>query len=261
MKLAAIYNVFDGEELLAGSVQLIRPEVAFLIAIVQLKSNRGEVYEGGVHECARLNGSGLIDIVSHFTPDLQQPARVNEARKRQKGVQIANQLGATHFLHLDCDEYYDPLPFRRAKTLVLEQAYEGTVCRLKTYFGACNLQLRGFDVYHVPFIHRLLPSTNCGFCAYPFTVDPTRSVNSSQVAEMPPEVIFMHHFSWVRRDIGRKIRNSSSDVFSESVRLAAIEDFERARAGLVVRLYQKELIEVTLPKAVQECFKDPSGRG
>jgi hypothetical protein len=255
MRLAAVYNVFDGEELLAGSIRLIRQETAFVVAVTQSISNRGEVSDAGAKECERLHREGLIDVVVQFTPELHQPARLNEARKRRLGLEVARESACTHFLHLDCDEYYEPASFRKAKSFVLARCCEGTVCRLKTYFGAPDLQLSGFDGYHVPFIHQLSRGTTCAFCPYPFVVDPTRSVNAAVVVELPPELVYMHHFSWVRRDIRRKIDNSSSDAFADAVLKAAVmQDFARAQPGQVVRFYQRELARVALPAALEECF-------
>jgi hypothetical protein len=82
MRLAAVYNVFDGEELLRGSLASIRPHVEYAIAVVQTVGNRGEAYDGGREECEALFRLGLLDVVWHFQPDLSLPAVANERDKR-----------------------------------------------------------------------------------------------------------------------------------------------------------------------------------
>ena len=116
-KLAAIFNVFDGEELLEGSIRQILPVVDTVIAVVQTTSNWGEYYEGGKNEVLRLHEKGFIQHIIAFKPTItgeRLNGCKNETNKRSLGLELARQLGFTHFVFLDCDEYYDTFQFGNA---------------------------------------------------------------------------------------------------------------------------------------------------
>jgi len=68
--------------------------------------------------------------------------------------------------------------------------------------------------YYVPFIHKLDEDTVAGHPYYQVYVDPTRRINCRNVVIMPQP---MHHYSWVRKDIMRKARNSSANINDQLV--------------------------------------------
>jgi hypothetical protein len=70
-KLAAIYSVFDGEELLEQSILSIREHVDVVIAISQKQSNFGEQNDAGFIECERLRSLGIVDIHHEFHPKFE----------------------------------------------------------------------------------------------------------------------------------------------------------------------------------------------
>src|SRR5579871_2819128 len=154
MSLIAIYNVYDAEELLEGSVACIRPHVDCILAAVQTLSNHGERYDGGARVAFDLKQRGLIDLIANYQP-VPVPPYQNEARKRLTAAQYAQAQGFTHFIHLDCDEYYVPAQFAAAKQRVLDENVDGSVASIKTYFKRPDWALEGLDDYYVPFIHRL----------------------------------------------------------------------------------------------------------
>jgi hypothetical protein len=108
---------------------------------------------------------------------------------------------------MDVDEFYED--FGHAKKLFLDSGHKGSVCRLQTYFKKPTFRFDTPEDYFVPFIHELNEDTKSGSSTYRFYVDPTRTVNETDVVELP---IFMHHFSWCRKDIERKARNSSAGI-------------------------------------------------
>src|SRR5690606_35999536 len=210
MKLAAIYNIFDGIELLKGSMRQLDGHVDIFILVYQTRSNYGEEFHGFLQ-------LDLSDFISPVQKHFYEPSEIsepfkkntgsfNERMKRQIGINIARQLGCTHFLHLDCDEYYQD--FAAAKLEYKSAGKIGSVCRLFTYFKKPTWRTEHTDNYYVPFIHQILGNTICGVDDYPFYVDPTRRINQPDVALL--EHTIMHHFSYVRTDIEMKIRNSSA---------------------------------------------------
>lgn len=204
MKLAAIYNVWDGEELLIGSMKTMQHYVDVFIIVYQNTSNYGEAHK------PLNNISFNTEIVSKVVTELYRPVADksptwNETSKRNIGLELAKMSNCTHFLHVDCDEYYQD--FGQAKRLYELSGAAGSVASIYTYFYHPTLQLYPIEGYMVPFIHQLKDDTVAGAKSYPYHVDPTRRINQTDVIQLP---VFMHHYSYVRKDIERKMRNSTA---------------------------------------------------
>lgn len=249
-KLAAIYNVFDGEELLEGSILQIRSSCEVVIAVVQKISNEGEHYEGGYTTCLRLQEQQLIDVLILFEPH-KATAQQLEKEKRQRGLEEAKKLKCTHFLHIDCDEYYDMLEFAAAKKYSLESNLSGTALYIQTYYKYPHWQLTGLEAYYVPFIHQLTQTSTCGSLDYPCKVDPTRSINLQGDFELlPADLCVMHHYSWVRANIDRKISNSSAKAYLTKHYHNMIAEYNSAKPGDVLQHWPNQPISV-----VENTFK------
>lgn len=234
MKLAAIYNVWDGTELLEGSVNCIKDHVDEIIFVYQDHSNFGEYY----NPWDDFNPSSIPKRTMYlYQPCLTINGTRNETEKRNIGLQIAKEKGCTHFLHLDCDEYY--LNFGEAKEFYINADHRGSVCSLYTYFKKPTLRFKELDNYFVPFIHVLDKHTTAGAWDYPFRVDPTRRINEKEVIHLP---VVMHHFSWVRKDINRKVRNSSA---RGNIQKGTWRDsYCQAKPELFVSDFNQSLVEV-----------------
>jgi len=233
--LCAIYNVWDGVELLRGSMETVKAD--HYIIVWQEESNYGEKYNP-LHEILEaiepFQNFSIIKYEPTITKD-RSNGRVNEAKKRNIGIKKALELGATHFLCLDVDEYHPD--FEQAKKDYFDSGKDGSVLKMWTYFKSPNLRLEHPEGYHVPFIHKLKPDTYSGnYAHYPYRVDPTRAVNTKSVIELTQ---MMHHYSWVRKDIGRKARNSSARHLSQH-----LEDYENAKEGMYIGAYAQKLIYV-----------------
>jgi hypothetical protein len=236
MKLAAIYCVWDSDELLGGSIDCIKDHVDEIIIVYQDISNFGEVYH------PYLAWGNWQEIRHKLTLIKYQPypnkGRENEIKKRNIGLDKARELGCTHFLHMDCDEYYKF--FGEAKEIYTRFGHKGSVVPLHTYFKKPTLRLEVPENYYVPFIHELRDDTTAGVLKYPFYVDPTRRINETDVVEIP---IHMHHFSYVRKDIDRKIRNSTAR--KNLMKSLHREEYDRdLNAGDYLKCFDRTLIEV-----------------
>lgn len=236
MKLAAIYNVWDGEELLRGSVMELIGHVDLFIFVWQDTSNFGEFH----NPIPNLNlPDGINKILIKYEPPGQY-GFPNECAKRNLGLKVAREHKCTHFLHLDCDEYYED--FETAKQKYIDTSADGSVCKLFTYFKKPTWRFETEDGYFVPFIHKLNEDTRAGGNGdYPYLVDPTRNVNQKNIVLLP---VHMHHFSWVRLDIDRKARNSSAKRNLEKGTM--VQDYHKKEVGpgFYVTDYDKKLIEV-----------------
>lgn len=235
MKLAAVYNVWDDWELLGHSVKNIRPLVGGVIIVASTKSNYGEYSE--IPEYWK-------DKVVIREPELHNPMNC-ETDKRNYGLKIARQEGYTHFLMMDADEFYNPVEFLKEKQRFIDNPdLSGLVCATQVYFKSPTLTI-GLDTTLVPFIHKITDGLQHSFNRnYPFAwingkirIDPTRSLNINSGVEWSD--IVMQHYSWLRPDYRKKIRNSTAKANIE--RSSIVQDLLQAEAGYYCKFYGKVL--------------------
>lgn len=235
-KLVVIYNVFDGEELLPYSVKEIKPHVDAIICVYQNVSNRGEQYQPTFKH-------SLFDYVIEYVPNLKMTASANEKRKRNFALSSAKELVSdmTHFVFLDCDEIYSSDDFKKAKEEVISTGVDASFCNMLTYYRKPTLVLNPPETYFVPFICKYFSWQTLGKNDYLWNKgiisDPTRTPIA--VATYRLLQIRMNHYSFVRADIGRKLRNSSSDLYAGKWQELKT-DFE---AGKLIHFKGHELIE------------------
>lgn len=239
MKLFAIYSVFEGEELLEGSIAQVRPHVDFVFCSVQTVSYAGEVYEGGLEKCQELKRSGLVDQVATYTPLENTRGQINELRKRFGAIQLGYQAGFTHFVQIDCDEYFAPDQFAAAKDFVASGDGDVSIVYSRTYFKYPDWELEGVDEAFFPFICAYRPDLACVGSNFPYKCDPTRTVNANKIAIVPKEMVLQHHYSWVRNDIDRKYRNHS--CYGTFLGTGILEDYHAAEVGSYVRLLKRRI--------------------
>ncbi|HEU5290805.1 MAG TPA: hypothetical protein VFU05_09200 [Cyclobacteriaceae bacterium] len=238
MKLCAIYCVWGDYDLLYHSTENIRPLVDGVIIVASEKSNYGELHE--IPFWGR-------DFLVNREPQFYHPMN-SETDKRNYGLKIAREQGYTHFIMMDADEFYECEDVSREKQKFIDRPdLQGLVCRTRVYFKSPRLTI-GFDTTLVPFMHKITPSLKHEFNRrYPFAweghnirIDPTRSLNINSGVEMCDTV--MHHYSWVRKDYEKKIRNSTArqNIEKSTIR----EDLVLAKDGYKVKFYDKVLYTV-----------------
>jgi hypothetical protein len=252
MKLASIYNVFDGDELLLGSIKQIRDQVDVVIVVYQRESHRGNMNPNLDFSLMLLQEMNLVDHFEQYKPVYSKGGALvsQESNKRNLGLQIARQYQCTHYLHIDCDEFYLPAQFKFAKEMT-ESGVRNTFCHMATYFLKPTWRLTPDESYLVPFIQKLgTDNTGPHNPAPKFIVDPSRRPDVK-----PPYLIFhtdellMHHFSWVRKDLGMKLRNSSANDmpgFRDQVEdmIVKCEAFKLDPTGLTPWYAAHKIIEV-----------------
>jgi len=255
MKLAAVYNTWTGEDLdmLNASIENIRPVVDMVIVIMSVSSNYGEGEDGML----MTDALDIVDKLHGIKADIRifDPIKNNvmsaETSKRNYGLKAAMEKGATHYISMDADEFYDQEQFKKERQKFEENdSLAGLVCKTRVYFSRPDLSI-GLDTTLAPFIHKITPTLKHEFNRkYPFAweglnirIDPTRSFNITSGVEMSP--IVMEHFSWVRRDdeaYKRKIRNSTAKAHLE--RSNILHDLANAKEGYFCEFYRKPLVRV-----------------
>lgn len=198
-----------------GSINCIREHVDYVIIVYQNISNFGTPYSPAVFD---LTG---VDLLHCYEPDLRKGGAWNETQKRNLGLQFARLKKCTHFICLDCDEYYEPNVFSEIKQAVIGSGADASAGRMFTYYKYPTDRLTPLEGYYVPLIHKIDERTVLGASKYPVYADPTRRV-SPALNFLKIDKPVMHHFSYVRKDIMRKVNNSSARVNLQKVR-----DFEK----------------------------------
>lgn len=236
MRLCAVFHCWDDWWLLRHSVDNIRPLVDGIIIVGSSYSNYKE-YSPIPEEW---RNDELFIREPHFNIPLH-----SETDKRNYGLDLARRQGYTHYLNLDADEFYKPEEFLKAKErFTLERHLKGLVCPLVVYFSSPTLWVD--DITLVPFIHEITPNLKHEFNRmYPFAwdrkqirIDPSRSFNTNMGIDYT-EKVTMFHYSWVRKDYAKKIRNSTAR--SNLEKSTIIHDLLTAKEGEMCNFYGKVL--------------------
>lgn len=238
MRLVAIFHCWSDWYLLEHSVKAMRPLVDAIIVIGSTRSNYNEYCE-----IPKEWHNGELFVRE---PKFNIPLH-SETEKRNYGLSIALSHGYTHFITCDADEVYKPNEFLKVKDHFLNENLNGLVCPVVVYFKSPTLCL-GRDITLVPHIHKLTKTISHEFNKmYPFAwsgrqirIDPSRSMNINSGVNYTEE-IELHHFSWIRKDIEIKIRNSSARANLE--RSTIREDYKNAAPGVFNKFYGKTLQE------------------
>jgi hypothetical protein len=207
MKLIAIYSVFDGEELLEYSIRSIKNLVDYVLVIYQTESNFGVINSEVGGKVRQLLELGLVDEMLHFKTIKQNPL-LNEITKRNIGVERAKELNFTHFLTVDCDEFYFEKEFETSKNFIIKEDIDTSVCWIQNYHKKPEYKVIGLsEPFKVPFINKLYPNTQLILGGDYFTdmIDPTRITNTkSKTHFFDKKEIMMHHYTTIRKDIRKK---------------------------------------------------------
>jgi hypothetical protein len=129
---------------------------------------------------------------------------------------------------MDCDEYWHGL----------DRTQIDCAHRLYTYFKEPTYQLDPPEDYYVPGICTLHPNTRVGYFNCGFYCDPTRMPN----LKLTEGKSWMHHYSYIRANIDRKIRNSSAVVNIQAKRQELETDLKLAETGYFCEFWQKTII-------------------
>ena len=212
MRLGVSYNTFDGEELLEGSIKQIRSEVDFISVVYQTISNFGEQCdENLVPLLEDLKTRGLVDEIYPYFP-MPQNGNGNEITKRNIGLNLSKNNGCTHHMSMDTDEYYETEQFKYLKKIIQEKKYDSSYCQMKSYYKTWEYQLDPPEEYYVSLIFEIKDSSAyvSGHPA-PVLVDSTRKMsNRVNPIILERKDIEMHHGSYIRTDIRKKLINSSA---------------------------------------------------
>lgn len=239
--------VFDGEELLPFAINSIRKEVDFISVIYQTTS-----YYGNSHEPTPTLNTLDIDQLIHYEPNLTLPPKQIELNIRNLGLQLSRNAGCSHHISLDTDEFYDPEQLAYAKTINCDMS----IVPMELYYKEPTFLVYPPSKMLVSFIHpveneyAILPK-------YPYPIEQTRRLKQfNNVKVFSRGEVVMHHMSYIRKDIRRKLSNTSNgknyniDEFEQKFntyklgdRVCLLPDFLNRRTKLVENKFNIKLGE------------------
>lgn len=211
MKLGVAYNIFDGTELLANSINGIRQSVDYICCIYQTTSNFGNGISLDLKKLLEdYRSQGLIDEFIEYNPELTQTPHQNECKKRNIGLEMCMRVGCTHYITMDVDEIYTRSEFDYAKGVISDGNYDSSACQMLTYYKTPEFILDPPEEYYVPFIYRIDGRRFREYITWPVLADPTRKLVANKIKIFDRKELQMHHLSYVRKDIHLKLENSSA---------------------------------------------------
>ncbi len=217
MKYGVSYNLFDGEELLESSINSIRNNVDYISVVYQTISNFGQpCSEGLVPLLEDLKSRGLIDELFEYRPKVNKGGHYNEIRKRNIGIILSEGAGCDYHMAMDSDEFYTDEQMKYVKKTLEEGGYNTSACQMVTYYKDSEHRLDPKEEYYVSLFHKMGDGIEYVIGApFPVLVDPTRRVNYANTGLINTKIftrdeVEMHHMSYVRKDIRKKLQNSSA---------------------------------------------------
>lgn len=242
MKLGISYIVFEGEELLGHAIKAIRPVVDFVSVIYQTTSFYGlPAHPELVHNLKQIKE---IDYLYHYCNDLNISRAENEVNIRNFGLEISKKFGCIHHISADVDEFYELEWLEYAK-----RNFSGdcSVVFLENYFKKPTFRIAPSQRHVVSFIHPVSTKYNTKV-KFPFNVDITRKCDPCENCKVFTEFV-MHHMSFVRKNIRRKLENSSNITDIDEF----VDFIDKYEAGGRLRTLPDRLFRKTV--VVEDLFK------
>ena len=245
---------FDATEHLANIITEIRDLIDYVVVGAQKISYHGDpIAVDDYSEILRLRDEDkLVDDIYEVELDIKKKPREQETDKRNHLIDMCAKNGCTHCIIIDSDEFYPRPSFLKAIKEIDENDYPVTYCQYINYwFDYQHYLVYPFEQgQYVPFVSRVEYHFSFDNSCFRFPSDPTRRYNlpvkeymvtvsnGKQYKEpiyavenhiFPWETVKMHHLSWVRANIRKKLNNwSSKKLFNnfEDLIDKSVERFE-----------------------------------
>jgi hypothetical protein len=214
MKIGVTYNLFNGEELLEGSIKYIRESVDYIGVVYQLVSNWGNKADENLLPLLKdLVDRKLVDEIYEYKPNLKLDGKSNEFIKRNIGLDMARNVGCKYHMTMDSDEFYIKNEFEYMKKIIIEGNYDSSACQMITYYKEPIYILDPLEEYYVTLLHKINNDTKYILnTQFPVIVDPSRKTKPGKIKIFKRDEIQMHHMSYIRKNISTKLNNASSKV-------------------------------------------------
>ena len=267
------YNVFDGVELLEDSINHIRDIVDHISIVFQSRSYWGnELTQKEIDIVKDLHDKGLVDDLHYFQNNDKIAIHQNQINKRNLGIELAKKAGCTHYMTVDCDEFYVPSEFQMLVDFHRENPELVSYLPLIAYYKDTKYMINPVNYMDGDlFVSGFFPVQYNLVMNYPLgiKVDPTRKVGVelSLVRQFKKYQIKMHHLSYVRADIFQKIDNAPSKLrygdrpdFFNSI-AEHYNNFETEGIAMSADGRRYEIIEVEPEVVLNKYYELISGYG
>lgn len=267
-KLGLGIIAFEGTEHLKNITYELRDCCDVISVCLQKISYHGKpIHQEDIDEVEHLKKIGLVDNIIWFEPqnlyedNAQDKPRLIETDKRNFILDhLEFEQVCTHSIVIDSDEFYDRTDFQNAKNFIdTNKDIHVTYCQYVNYYRDYQHILIWPYHCYVPFISE--SNYRFKFRSDNFTKpsDPTRRYfmnHGNKVYHiLNYKMIKMHHLSWIRKDISRKIDNwSSKQLFenSDDIKSAILERYTNFREGdnaiIMFNVPFYELVVYKLPR-------------
>jgi hypothetical protein len=219
MKLGISYNLFDGEELLEKSIASIRETVDHINVVYQNISNFNNKSSENLEDLLNdLKKDGKVDSIIEYVPNFNNTSHKNEITKRNIGLENSRNFKCNYHMSMDTDEFYKIEELSKVKRFLEKNPqYDSSACQMQTYYKSPEYCVNPPEDYYVSLIYKI-SNHNFNFVNFPVLVDPTRRIETDNCAIFDRDVIEMHHMSYIRNDIRKKLKNSSAYInFSDDL--------------------------------------------
>lgn len=231
---------FEGTEHLYNIISTLRDSVGYVsIGLQRLSYHSDKISNVDLQEIFRLRDEDhLVDEIVEIELDTSKMARVQETDKRNILIQDAEDHGCSHVIIIDSDEYYTKKSFDYALAQIDEHDYEMTYCQYVNYYHDYTHYLKyPFEQgMYVPFVSKTKYRHSFECTDFTMPSDPTRRYvipyDRIDTVKQPDGTlrsvkhytasyhifewneVKMHHLSWIRADIRKKMECwSSKKVF------------------------------------------------
>lgn len=216
MKLGAIYNSYYDTHLLEYSISCLKPFLSYVVVVHQTINHDGLPHqEGSLERLKTLKKKGLVDRVIIINPRKDQSKIDFIIYKRNLGLSECKEVGCTHIMPMDADEFYDLELLKFNVGLMDSYGLDTLYCPIKSYYHGTKWWFQ--DSYYVPAIYRV-NSRTFKRVKSKLLCDPSRKMKEDNyyLSDMK-----MHHLTYRVDSIEEKrkgIRNSHyGELYDEYV--------------------------------------------
>ena len=200
MKLGVGVIIFSGAEFLKPMLKCLRNYAYYIVGVYSMKSYTGsDIAPYVLPLLEELKEEELLDETMNFSFDMTNIAvRCQELEREKRGYAQNRcvEVGCTHFLVCDIDEFYFPNQFRYAMKKAEKE--EMTICKLYDYVHSPLYRGKTTSILHIPFIHRIGAEYYADEKDYPVLMDLSRVTKSKSHYVFSENEIVMHHMTAVR---------------------------------------------------------------
>lgn len=220
---------FEGTEHIKNITYEIRDLVDEIVVCLQEYSYHGEkIDENDVRVIEDLKSHGLVDKIIWFKEDskyknltseedIRESPRRIETDKRNFILSTLEADGCSHSMVTDSDEFYDKKEFAFAKEIInSSEDMHVCYCQYINYWKDYRHYLVWPFFAFCPFITESKYRFSYRCKCFNAPIDPTRIYkldNNEHYHTMNWDTIKMHHLSWIRIDIKKKINSWSAKKY------------------------------------------------